>query len=138
MSPYDTPILEYLPTAKANTKTYLNVRGAYYDVGVGPKGLETSFMPDGHGIPCEGNRMFLGQKRNGAFSAVNMFMRFRHTHDRDYALRVYLFLIEGEIEVNNQILKARDAMGVTDFDVFDIKIIPKSKILLVEVPMNQT
>jgi hypothetical protein len=47
-------------------------------------------------------------------------------------------LIEGEIEVNNQILKARDAMGVTDFDVFDIKIIPKSKILLVEVPMNQT
>ncbi|MFV8392509.1 pirin family protein [Flavobacterium sp. LB2P6] len=51
---------------------------------------------------------------------------------------VYLFLIEGEIEVNNQILKARDAMGITDFDQFEIKIIAKSKILLVEVPMNQS
>ncbi|MFV8466668.1 pirin family protein [Flavobacterium sp. LB1P62] len=51
---------------------------------------------------------------------------------------VYLFLIEGEIEVNNQILKARDAMGITDFDQFEIKIITKSKILLVEVPMNHS
>lgn len=92
--PYDTPILDYLPTAKANAKKYLNVRGAYYDVGVGPKGLETAFMPDGHGIPGEGNRMFLGQKSNGAFSAANMFMRFRHTYDLDYARRVYPFLIE--------------------------------------------
>ncbi|MES2577479.1 MAG: pirin family protein [Bacteroidota bacterium] len=49
---------------------------------------------------------------------------------------VYLFLIEGEIEVNNQTLKARDAMGITDFDQFEIKISTKSKILLVEVPMN--
>ena len=51
---------------------------------------------------------------------------------------VYLFLIEGEIEVNNQVLKARDAMGITDFDSFNIKISIKSKILLVEVPMNQS
>ena len=51
---------------------------------------------------------------------------------------VYLFLIEGEIEVNNNVLKARDAMGITDFDAFEIKISTKSKILLVEVPMNQS
>ncbi len=92
--PYDTPILEYLPIARANAREYLNVRGAYYDVGVGPKGLETAFMPDGHGIPGEGNRMFLGQKSNGAFAAANMFLRFRHTYDLDYARRVYPFLIE--------------------------------------------
>ncbi|TDE07795.1 pirin family protein [Flavobacterium sandaracinum] len=49
---------------------------------------------------------------------------------------VYLFLIEGEIEINNHVLKARDAMGITDFDSFEIKVISKSKILLVEVPMN--
>lgn len=92
--PYDTPILDYLPIARANARKYLNVRGAYYDVGVGPKGLETSFMPDGHSIPGEGNRMFLGQKSNGAFAAANMFMRFEHTHDLEYARRVYPFLIE--------------------------------------------
>jgi len=49
---------------------------------------------------------------------------------------VYLFLIEGEIEINNQVLKARDAMGIADFESFEIKVISKSKILLVEVPMN--
>jgi hypothetical protein len=49
---------------------------------------------------------------------------------------VYLFLIEGEIEINNQVLKAKDAMGISDFELFEIKVISKSKILLVEVPMN--
>ena len=49
---------------------------------------------------------------------------------------VYLFLIEGEIEVDNQILKQRDAIGIIDFDQFEIKINSKAKILLVEVPMK--
>jgi redox-sensitive bicupin YhaK (pirin superfamily) len=49
---------------------------------------------------------------------------------------VYLFLIEGEIEVDNQILIPRDAMGIIDFDQFEIKINSKAKILLVEVPMK--
>ena len=92
--PYDTPILEYLPIAKANARKYLKVRGVYYDVGVGPKALETAFIPDGHSIPGEGNRMFLGQKSNAAFAAANMFMRFYHTYDLEYARRVYPFLIE--------------------------------------------
>jgi hypothetical protein len=49
---------------------------------------------------------------------------------------VYLFLIEGEIEIDNQVLKARDAMGISNFELLEIKIVSKSKILLVEVPMN--
>lgn len=49
---------------------------------------------------------------------------------------VYLFLIEGEIEVNNQILNAKDAMGIVNFEEFEIKINSKAKILLVEVPMQ--
>lgn len=49
---------------------------------------------------------------------------------------VYLFLIEGEIEVDNQILKTRDAMGIIDFEQFEIKMNSKSKILLIEVPMK--
>ena len=92
--PYDAPILDYLATARTNAQELLKVRGVYYDVGVGPRGLETSFMPDGHGIPGEGRRMFLGQKSNAAFAAVNMFLRFYHTYDRAYAERVYPFLRE--------------------------------------------
>ena len=47
---------------------------------------------------------------------------------------VYLFLIEGEIVVDNQILTAKDALGISDFKEFDIEIKKKSKILLIEVP----
>ena len=92
--PYDTPILEYLPTAKANAREFLEVPGVYYDVGIGPQGLETAFMPDGHSIPGEGRRMFLGQKSNAAFAAVNMLQRIEHTWDLDYARKVYPFLQE--------------------------------------------
>lgn len=49
---------------------------------------------------------------------------------------VYLFLIEGEIEVDGKILNQRDALGITDFKQFDITTKSKSKILLVEVPMQ--
>ena len=53
---------------------------------------------------------------------------------------VYVFLIEGEIEINNEILNQRDAMGITDSEAFDIKINQSkslvTKILLVEVPMT--
>jgi len=49
---------------------------------------------------------------------------------------VYLFLIEGEIEVDNQTLNERDAMGITNFEDFDIVVKQQAKILLVEVPMT--
>lgn len=49
---------------------------------------------------------------------------------------VYLFLIDGEITIDHTILKARDAIGITDFEEFEIQCKTKSKILLVEVPMN--
>ncbi len=49
---------------------------------------------------------------------------------------VYLFLIEGEIQVGNQTLNQRDAIGIVDFEQFEILIKQKSKILLVEVPMK--
>jgi len=49
---------------------------------------------------------------------------------------VYLFLIEGEITVDGKTLSPRDALGITDFDSFDIQVNETSKILLVEVPMQ--
>ena len=49
---------------------------------------------------------------------------------------VYLFLIEGEIATNNQTLTARDAMGITETQSFEISVKKRAKILLVEVPMT--
>ena len=92
--PYDTPVLEYLPVAKENARKYLDAMGVYYDVGIGPKGLETTLMPEGYSIPGEGNRQFLGQKSNAVFATANMFMRFYSTYDLSYAKMIYPFLVE--------------------------------------------
>ena len=90
--PYDTPILDYMPIARENARRLLQCRGLYYEVGIGPKGLETCFSLDTR--PNEGNRLFLGAKGNAAFAAMNMFMRFYHTYDLDYAQLIYPFLVE--------------------------------------------
>ena len=92
--PYDAPILEYLTIGRENAKKYLNKRGVYYEVGIGPKGLETCFVGKGGELPGEGNRMFLGAKSNALLLTTNMFMRFYSTYDLAYASKVYPFLRE--------------------------------------------
>lgn len=49
---------------------------------------------------------------------------------------LYLFLIEGELEINGQAVNERDAFGVVEFDAIDIKVKSPSKILTIEVPMQ--
>ncbi|WP_411273606.1 pirin family protein [Daejeonella sp.] len=48
----------------------------------------------------------------------------------------YIFLIEGEIEIDGIILEKRDALGVYHTDSIDINIRENSKILIIEVPME--
>ncbi len=48
---------------------------------------------------------------------------------------IYVFVLEGEVEINDQLLGKRDGYGVWDVDQFDFKSISASKILLMEVPM---
>lgn len=49
---------------------------------------------------------------------------------------VYLFLIYGEIALNDILLNEKDAIGITDCNEMTITIKQQSKILLVEVPMK--
>jgi redox-sensitive bicupin YhaK (pirin superfamily) len=49
---------------------------------------------------------------------------------------VYVFIIDGSISVNGQILGKRDGAGITDTDSFTIKAHQNSSILLMEVPMK--
>lgn len=49
---------------------------------------------------------------------------------------VYLFVINGEIELVGEILKKRDAMGLCNFDTIDIRALADTELLLMEVPMN--
>lgn len=49
---------------------------------------------------------------------------------------VYVFLIEGEAEIDNSVLRKRDAIGIQKTESFSIEFKNQSKVLLIEVPMN--
>ena len=60
----------------------------------------------------------------------------------DYVLQspengVYLIVIEGEVEVDNQTLSRRDAIGIWETDKLTIKTKTDAELLLVQVPMLQ-
>lgn len=49
---------------------------------------------------------------------------------------VYMFVIEGQVEVSEETLEKRDAMGISKADYFTISAKKASKLLFIEVPMN--
>ena len=48
---------------------------------------------------------------------------------------IYVFVLEGEVEINDQLLGKRDGYGIWDVDQFDFKSLSACKVLLMEVPM---
>ncbi|MEX1384399.1 pirin family protein [Lutibacter sp.] len=49
---------------------------------------------------------------------------------------VYIMLIEGEIQIENEILNKRDAIGIEQTSEIDIYALDKAQLLLIEVPMR--
>lgn len=101
---YDQPLLDYMKMGEFHAHDLLHIRGIYYPVGIGPKGLCTTRWPL---TPDEmeksyGSRedtidhgyKFLGQKINAVFGAGNMLMRFYSTYDINYARRIYPYLLQ--------------------------------------------
>jgi redox-sensitive bicupin YhaK (pirin superfamily) len=48
----------------------------------------------------------------------------------------YIMLIDGSIQIGEQILQQKDAIGISDTAQIEINIQQKAKILVIEVPMN--
>ena len=49
---------------------------------------------------------------------------------------IYAFVLEGEVEINNEKLAKRDGMGVWDTDSIKVKASEDARVLLMEVPMS--
>lgn len=49
---------------------------------------------------------------------------------------IYIFLIEGELEIEGQVINERDAFGAIEFDTLPISTRTPAKILIIEVPMQ--
>ncbi|MEQ9406031.1 MAG: pirin family protein [Cyclobacteriaceae bacterium] len=62
-------------------------------------------------------------------------------HSVNYDLRgkgngIYVFNIEGETNIEGNVLKRRDAIGLSDTNGIELKAVANSKVLIIEVPMN--
>ncbi len=49
---------------------------------------------------------------------------------------VYVFVLEGEVEINGQKLEKRDGYGIWETESFELKSLTDSRVLLMEVPMS--
>ena len=82
---FEAPVLAFMERGRSYAKTLLNIRGVYYPVGIGPKGIQTC---------APGTIHFHGQRSNAAYCLVNIAMRWYHTYDKEYAKRLYPFVLE--------------------------------------------
>jgi quercetin 2,3-dioxygenase len=59
------------------------------------------------------------------------------TYDlKDSHSGVYVFVLEGKLNVAGQALERRDGLGIQEISAFDIRVEEPSKILIMEIPMN--
>ena len=49
---------------------------------------------------------------------------------------VYLMVIEGNIEIDGNVLSIRDAIGITETKEFQIKVPSSAKLLAIEIPLT--
>lgn len=104
--PYDTPLLEQLPAFIKDARSFLNKKGAYASVAIGPKSLALRYrdkpglreqykgkIDDDPFDDIAGQPMFCGMKSHAVFASMNMILRYHYTYDQDYIRKVYPYLI---------------------------------------------
>ncbi|MEI6808424.1 MAG: hypothetical protein WCN95_06855, partial [bacterium] len=91
---YHAPILAFMERGREYARKVLNVRGVYYCVGIGAKGIDTCKQGNRSNGPYQMGGCFMGQKCNAVYSVIPMSMHWYHTYDLDYAKTVYPFVLE--------------------------------------------
>jgi redox-sensitive bicupin YhaK (pirin superfamily) len=67
--------------------------------------------------------------------------KFTKGYSEEYKLQregngVYVFVLEGEVEINGEQLAKRDGMGIWDIETIKVSAIENARVLVMEVPMN--
>ena len=96
--PHDTPFLDFMDRAAWHCREMYGHDGGIYPVGIGPKGIETTYNSrrfTAEGPTCaEHGGLFFGQRTNGSYGLVNMAQRWRTTYDLAYGKKVYPFVLQ--------------------------------------------
>lgn len=96
--PHDTPLLDFMARAQWHCQEIFGYEGVMYPVGIGPKGIETTYgnaQYIARGPTCAENKgLFFGQRTNGAYALVNMTPRWYTTYDQDYGRKIYPLVLQ--------------------------------------------
>jgi len=96
--PHDAPFLDFMERAAWHCREMYGHEGGIYPVGIGPKGIETTYEAEryyGNVSDCvEHGGLFYGQRTNGSYGLVNMAPRWYTTLDLDYGRRIYPFVLQ--------------------------------------------
>ncbi len=99
--PEDAPILDFRERGEYYAREVLHCRGVLYPVKIGPVGIETTrdeihpdivVKPDDAPWLRQKGGLFLGQRSDAAFSAINIAQRWYTTYDPAYGRKVYPFI----------------------------------------------
>ncbi|RYU96600.1 pirin family protein [Emticicia agri] len=87
--------------------------------------------------PLDGQDGGMGINQDAWFSLTNL----EQGKELNYTVKlltngIYVFVIEGEAEINGQVLGRRDALGISETNEITIKANTDSEILLIDVPMS--
>lgn len=87
--------------------------------------------------PLSANDGGMGMNQDAWFSLTNLEQDKELTYTPKLSTNgVYAFVIEGEAEINGQVLSRRDALGISETNEILIKANTDSEILLIDVPMS--
>jgi quercetin 2,3-dioxygenase len=54
----------------------------------------------------------------------------------DESMGVYIFIVDGDIEIDSQVFSKRDGIGISETQGFQGKSISESKVVFIEIPMS--
>lgn len=98
--PEDAPILAFRERGRFYARSVFGekMRGVHYPVGVGPLGIETTYLGDSakdrNDHIVEKGGLFFGQRSNPAYCLVNIAQRWRTTRDPEYGKKVYPYVTD--------------------------------------------
>ncbi|MBQ3226072.1 MAG: hypothetical protein IJB48_03340, partial [Clostridia bacterium] len=90
MECYDEAYRPFIPEGRRFAKEFLNCRGVYFPVSLGPLGMNPAFTEHSP----EFSQQFLGQKNNSVHLTTIIAMRWYSTLDLEYAKNVYPYMLE--------------------------------------------
>lgn len=112
----------------------MHVKPRYHQISIKELQIENAFYqilspePNGQGVWIYQDAWFhLGDFKAGYTEIY---------HFKKDGNGLYVFLLEGQVDVDGQILDKRDGYGIWETESITVKAIKDSRILLMEVPMN--